>query len=122
MLNINGEEETDLDNCRGHVDTIRGYHYHAAGPGENAFISCFTGEIAQGFGGQQGPPPGGQEGNPPPRPQDGGPDLAKAASILGVTENTLRNALEARPPDLTAAAKRLGITEQVLRKALGLDQ
>ena len=121
MLNINGEEETDLDNCRGHVDTIRGYHYHAAGPGENAFISCFTGEIAQGFGGQQGPPPGGQGGNPPPRPQDGGPDLAKAASILGVTENTLRNALGARPPDLTAAAKRLGITEQVLRKALGLD-
>ena len=60
MLNTNGEEKTDLDNCRGHVDTIRGYHYHVPGPGENAFISCFTGEIAQGFGGQQGPPPRGQ--------------------------------------------------------------
>ena len=58
-------------------------------------------------------------GNPPP---DGGSDLAKAASILGVTEITLRNALGPQPPDWAASAERLGITEQALREALGLDQ
>jgi hypothetical protein len=44
MLDENGEEETDLDECRGHTDDVRGYHYHSAGPGENAFIGCFAGE------------------------------------------------------------------------------
>ncbi|CAA6820905.1 MAG: Unknown protein [uncultured Sulfurovum sp.] len=47
MLNNNGEEMTDLDSCRGHTDDTRGYHYHTAGAGENAFIGCFTGEIAE---------------------------------------------------------------------------
>lgn len=46
MLDENGEEESNLDSCRGHTDDIRGYHYHSAGAGENAFIGCFTGEIA----------------------------------------------------------------------------
>ncbi len=39
-----GAEPTDLDNCRGHSDAFRGYHYHVAGPGENMFIGCFHGE------------------------------------------------------------------------------
>ena len=47
MLDENNEEETDLDSCRGHTDDVRGYHYHSAGPGENLFIGCFTGETAQ---------------------------------------------------------------------------
>ncbi|TYK65114.1 YHYH protein [Colwellia echini] len=47
MLNENGEEESDLDTCRGHTDDTRGYHYHSAGPGENLFIGCFAGETAQ---------------------------------------------------------------------------
>lgn len=47
MLDENGEESTDLDECRGHTDDVRGYHYHSAGPGENAFIGCYRGEIAQ---------------------------------------------------------------------------
>ncbi len=47
MLDENGLEESDLDTCRGHTDDTRGYHYHSAGPGENAFIGCFTGEIAE---------------------------------------------------------------------------
>jgi hypothetical protein len=47
MLNQSGEEDTDLDECRGHSDDSRGYHYHAAGAGENTFIGCFAGEIAQ---------------------------------------------------------------------------
>lgn len=39
-----GMEPTDLDNCRGHSDDTRGYHYHAAAPGENMHIGCFAGE------------------------------------------------------------------------------
>ena len=61
MLDSEGNEETDLDSCRGHSDAIRGYHYHTAGPGENAFIGCFSGETvgtttATGPGGPGGPP------------------------------------------------------------------
>jgi hypothetical protein len=44
MLNDDGVEPDDLDECRGHEDTERGYHYHVAGPGENFFIGCFAGE------------------------------------------------------------------------------
>lgn len=39
-----GREPTGLDNCRGHTDRSRGYHYHVAGAGENMFIGCFRGE------------------------------------------------------------------------------
>lgn len=46
MSNDQGEEPDDLDQCRGHTDPVRGYHYHAASPGENLFIGCFHG--AQG--------------------------------------------------------------------------
>lgn len=44
MLNEDGTEPTDLDECRGHSDDVRGYHYHAASAGENMFIGCFRGE------------------------------------------------------------------------------
>ena len=44
MLDASGYEETDLDECRGHTDDTRGYHYHVASPGENMFIGCFHGE------------------------------------------------------------------------------
>ena len=47
MLDENNDEEADLDECRGHTDDVRGYHYHAAGPGENLFIGCYSGEVAQ---------------------------------------------------------------------------
>lgn len=39
-----GAEPSGLDNCRGHTDTTRGYHYHVAGAGENMFIGCFHGQ------------------------------------------------------------------------------
>ena len=42
--NADGTEPSDLDGCRGHRDETRGYHYHAAGAGENRFIGCFQGE------------------------------------------------------------------------------
>lgn len=42
-----GNEDTDLDSCRGHADATRGYHYHAASAAENLFIGCYSGEIAR---------------------------------------------------------------------------
>lgn len=47
MLNATGEEDFDLDECRGHSDDDRGYHYHAASVAENMFIGCFQGEQGQ---------------------------------------------------------------------------
>ena len=52
MLNSTGEEDYDLDECRGHSDDTRGYHYHAASAAENMFIGCYSGaqgsiEVAQ---------------------------------------------------------------------------
>jgi len=44
MLDASGYEETALDECRGHSDETRGYHYHSASAGENMFIGCFHGE------------------------------------------------------------------------------
>jgi hypothetical protein len=61
MLDSSGNEETDLDDCRGHADDARGYHYHTASPGENAFIGCFTGETVND-GSDEGPPGGGPLG------------------------------------------------------------
>lgn len=45
MLDESDEEPTDLDECRGHEDDTRGYHYHTAGAGENYFIGCYSGEV-----------------------------------------------------------------------------
>ena len=47
MLNEDGLEPTDLDECRGHTDDTRGYHYHAADVSENMFIGCFKGATAR---------------------------------------------------------------------------
>ena len=47
QLDANGNEPTDLDDCRGHSDDTRGYHYHVAAPGSNSFIDCLQGAYAQ---------------------------------------------------------------------------
>lgn len=74
MTGPDGAEPTDLDECRGHTDGVRGYHYHASGAGMNQILSCFAGEApsASGPGGRPGggPPGGGPPGGVPP---DGGP-------------------------------------------------
>jgi len=46
QLDATGKESTDLDNCRGHYDELRGYHYHADAAGNNNFINCLSGAIA----------------------------------------------------------------------------
>ncbi|MBT8207906.1 MAG: YHYH protein [Acidimicrobiia bacterium] len=38
-----GSVPTDLDECGGHSDGIRGYHYHAGAAGENRIIRAFRG-------------------------------------------------------------------------------
>ena len=42
-LDTKGAESTDLDECRGHTDTTRGYHYHVDNAGANNFINCLKG-------------------------------------------------------------------------------
>lgn len=44
LADTSNVEATGLDNCRGHSDSTRGYHYHVASAGENMFIGCFKGE------------------------------------------------------------------------------
>lgn len=41
--NADGSVPTDLDECGGHTDEIRGYHYHAGPAGENQIIKGFRG-------------------------------------------------------------------------------
>jgi len=46
-LNEHNEAATNLDPCRGHYDDQRGYHYHVDAAGNNNFINCFSGAIAE---------------------------------------------------------------------------
>jgi len=46
-LDKEGNPPVGLDQCRGQYDEIRGYHYHADQAGNNNFINCFSGAIAQ---------------------------------------------------------------------------
>ncbi|GAL61730.1 YHYH protein [Algibacter lectus] len=43
LLDENKNQPTDLDDCGGHVDETRGYHYHAGEPGGNEIIKCLHG-------------------------------------------------------------------------------
>lgn len=58
------DELNSLDECLGHEDETRGYHYHAASPELNQHIACYTGitqadVVTDGPGGGGGGPPGG---------------------------------------------------------------
>jgi|GEM_PF-5794060 len=41
--NQDGSAPADLDECGGHTDAIRGYHYHAGAAGSNQIIKGFRG-------------------------------------------------------------------------------
>lgn len=45
--NAAGQFPDDLDDCRGHYDDTRGYHYHVDAAGMNNFINCFSGAIGE---------------------------------------------------------------------------
>ena len=38
-----GNKSESLDECGGHIDEVRGYHYHAGAPGSNQIIKGFRG-------------------------------------------------------------------------------
>ncbi|QDU80115.1 hypothetical protein Pla110_18370 [Polystyrenella longa] len=42
-LDKNEKESADLDECSGHYDAVRGYHYHASAAGDNQIIGAFRG-------------------------------------------------------------------------------
>ncbi|WP_411825752.1 YHYH protein [Luteolibacter sp. AS25] len=42
-LDKEGKEPEGLDECGGHYDEVRGYHYHAGSPGSNQIIKAFRG-------------------------------------------------------------------------------
>ncbi len=43
LLDKDGNKPTNLDECGGHSDDERGYHYHAGSPGDNQIIKCLHG-------------------------------------------------------------------------------
>lgn len=99
---LNGVEigSDELDECSGHVGPTPEfpngtYHYHLTADEAPYMIDCYHGEIEQAAR-----PMGG-----------GGPDLTEAATALGVSVDTLRDALGGGgPPDFDAAAETLGIS------------
>jgi hypothetical protein len=56
--------DTTLDDCGGHYDEIRGYHYHVADPGSNSFFGCSGNNAFKGayLRNEMGPPGGGARG------------------------------------------------------------
>jgi hypothetical protein len=68
---------------------------------------------------------GGHPDGPSSEMKQGGPDLAAAAKVLGISETVLIQAMgdqKQGPPDFAAIAKTLGITEAELLKALGISE
>lgn len=47
QFDADGNEPTDLDECRGHYDEIRGYHYHVMPLSNNEFLECYYGAWAE---------------------------------------------------------------------------
>lgn len=102
---INGEIIGDdaLDECSGHFgltpelpDGI--YHYHLTADDAPYMVDCYHGEIE--VVAETGPGGGG-----------GGPDFTEAAAALGISVDTLRDALGGGgPPNFDAAAEALGIS------------
>jgi hypothetical protein len=49
LVDADGNEATDLDDCRGHSDDERGYHYHIDSAGNNNFIDCLHGAYVSSY-------------------------------------------------------------------------
>ena len=120
----------DLDECHGQTSEVEWdgkmvmmYHYNATWDFPYT-IGCLRGTYdlanVRALGGAPNAGPA-QSGPPQGNPGSGQPDLAAAAAKLGISVQTLRQALGPPPPDLAAAAAKLGISVQMLRDALGLN-
>lgn len=113
----NGEEigSDGLDECSGHVEPTPEfpdgtYHYHLTADEAPYMIDCYHGEIdeASASGGAA-------------NPEDGGPNLSEAATALGVSVDSLREALGGGgPPDFEGAAEKLGINVDDLMEVMPL--
>jgi len=101
---INGEiiGDDELDECSGHFGPTPEfpegiYHYHLTADDAPYSVDCYHGEIE--IAANTGPGGG------------GGPDFTDAAAALGISVDTLRDALGGGgPPDFDAAAETLGIS------------
>ncbi|MED5362068.1 MAG: YHYH protein [Actinomycetota bacterium] len=103
----------DLDECNG-ISINQQYVYIVTR--DFPFISrCLMGEFDETR--QGGPPIGGSQSAQPGQAQ-GQPDLRVAATLLGVTEEKLRQALGPPPPNIETAADTLGVSAAALRHAL----
>jgi hypothetical protein len=115
--------DADLDECHGHSHEIEWngerrvmYHYHATWEFPYT-LGCYKGRPvvasadphAGGGGGPGGP------GGPPGDPRAA---LEAAARILGVDPGTLGRALGPPPPNFARAVRDLGMSEQTIREAL----
>ncbi|MGJ8624962.1 MAG: YHYH protein, partial [Yoonia sp.] len=102
---VNGEiiGDSELDECSGHFgptpEFSNGiYHYHLTADDAPYMIDCYHGEIEVAA-------------NTGPGGDGGGPDFTDAAAALGISVDTLRDALGGGgPPDFDAAAETLGIS------------
>jgi YHYH protein len=126
---------SDLDECNGHTgatsrSTTGEYHYHATSNFPN-LPACLKGVQANenfsttaksGLGSANGG--GGPGGGAPAGKADGGsggPDFSQAAGTLGITEQALKNAMEATGgpnANLVDVAKTLNVDEAALAAAL----
>ncbi|EDP64653.1 hypothetical protein BAL199_04314 [alpha proteobacterium BAL199] len=112
----------DLDACHGHVGVVRWngdrraiYHYHLTREYPYS-LGCFTGTPVSVGGGDRQP---GGGSRPPAGAGRGGDDpLAGAAAELGVDVDTLRRAVGPPPPDIDRAARILGIDRNRLRDVM----
>lgn len=123
-----GELAQGLDECNGHFGPTQTfpngiYHYHASLAFPN-LPKCLKGVQAKdnfkttakvGIGSQ-----GSREGHGQGMGQR--PDLAAAATKLGVSEMTLRQALGGPPPNFQQAANILNVSVSQLQAALGHSQ
>ncbi len=87
-LDEEGKPAVGLDECGGHADDVRGYHYHAGAAADNQILKAYRGvpgtysatplawaKPAEGNGQRPGGRPPGGPGGPPPQggPPQGGP-------------------------------------------------
>ncbi len=106
-LNEQSREPQSLDECGGHIDSKRGYHYHAGAPGSNQIIHAFRGVpgTARMEGEEQGEPGPPPHRDPPPgargrpdRVRPGGPELQDQRQgpmeAIDLPESTVSIAIE----------------------------
>ena len=115
--NLSSENAADLFRIYDYVLAVRNVSDQPIIQEDTGTLPTKTGTPVEAPTGQ-GSAPEGQSG----APEGQVPDLAAAATQLGITQQELMDALGAPPPDLEAAAETLGITVEELQNALGVGE